>query len=240
MKKKIILIIIVAIFITIIIYTISRNDKKIFLALGDSIALGKLSNEEINYSFNDYIANYMNKRDILNKFNKDFTESGMRTTDLINMIRNNERNENNNITIQQALAKADYITISIGSYDLFNRLGITNGGERARNNYELNRYFLSKFTDLNELLKLIKKYTTARVVVIGFYNPVIDPDDELVEIFKFIDEAYRIIAQRNNCEYVSLEKINSNEEYISDTRNTLINAKAHEFIGQMIIELLKF
>ena len=242
LNLKVVIIILVAALLTSIIYAVLRTDKKSYLALGDSIARGVSPHGGEMFSYNDYVVEHLRSQNDINTYYRDFAISDLRTSDLINMIEDNYaiRVKDKKITIQQALAKADIITVSVGSYDLYNHLGITNGGERIKSNEGLNKYFLSMFRDLDNLLKTIKKYTTGRIIVIGFYNPLIDSDEELDSIFKFIDDSYETIAEKNNCDYISLnEDISKNLEFLPNMDNIHMNYKGHKLVSEKIIELLK-
>ena len=242
LKKKVLIIILVAAVLTCLIYSVFRTDKKSYLALGDSIARGVSPYGGEMYSYNDYVVEYLRSKKALHTYYRNFTISDLRCNDLIKMIKDNYEMTLNNkkITIQQALVKADYISISVGSYDLYNHLGITNGGESIKSNEELNSYFLSMFTDLDNLLKTIKKYTTGRVVVIGFYNPKVDSEENLDLIFKFIDSSYEMIAEKNSCDYISLnDDISKNLEFLPNMDNIHMNYKGHKIISEKIIKLLK-
>ena len=242
MKKIIIGIVIVSVVITTAIYIYFKNDKVSILALGDSVAKGISPYGGETYSYTDYVAEYLKNNDKLKTYYRNFTGNDLRTSDLINIIKNNEKGIYNgrNVTIQQAMVKSEVITISIGSYDLYNHLGITNGGEPIKTKKELNDYFMSMFTDLNNLLELIKSYTSAEIVIIGFHNPEIAPLDEVVETFEFIDNSYKKIAEKNNCTYISINKdVSGNEEYFPNSENIHFNYKAHKLISDKIIKSLK-
>ena len=242
MKKKILMIIVISVIITSFIYMIFKTDKKTYLALGDSIARGISPFGKELFSYNDYVVEHMRNKNILEIYYREFTSKNLRTNDLVDMIQDNYelKIENKKVTIQQALAKADIITLSIGSYDLYNYLRVLNGPTEY-NKEELNRYFLSMFTDLNNLIELINKFTTGRLIIIGFYNPNINSDEELDSIFRFIDESYRELAIRNNSEYISLnEFISKNNEYIPNVDSVLMNHRGHQAISEKIIELLNF
>ena len=242
LNLKVLIIIIVAALLTCIIYAVLRTDKKNYLALGDSIARGVSPHGGEMYSYNDYVVEYLRSKNALNNYYRDFAISDLRTNDLINMIQDNYVLwvKDKKITIQQALAKANIITVSVGSYDLYNHLGITNGGERIKSHEGLNRYFRSMFTDLDNLLKTIKKYTTGRIIVLGFYNPKIDSDEDLDSIFRFIDSSYATVAEKNGCDYISLnEDISKNLEFLPNMDNIHMNYKGHKLISEKIIKLLR-
>jgi len=242
LNLKVIIIFLIGLLLTSIIYAVLRTDQKNYLALGDSIARGVSPHGGEMYSYNDYVVEYLRSKNLINNYYRDFAISDLRTNDLIKMIQDNYeiRVKDRKVTIQQALAKADIVTVSVGSYDLYNHLGITNGGVIIKNNEELNSYFRSMFTDLDNLLKTIKKYTIGRVIVIGFYNPQIDSSEDIDSIFKFIDNSYEKIAEKNNCDYISLnESVSKNLEFLPNMDNIHMNYKGQKLVSEKIIKLLK-
>ena len=235
MKKKLLLIL-VFIFLTGLIYFAFKNDKTTYLALGDIIAMGEYSNNQY-LGYNEYVVKHIKEKNQLRKYYNEFLSPDLRTSELKNRIEENYHiDDKNKTTIQQALVKANYITLSIGSFDLYNHIGVTKGAELIRTEEELNKYFYAMFTDLHELLKLIKKYTPGRVIVIGFYNPLLN--EELEEIFEYIDRTYKKIATGNDCDYISLNEINSSSEYIVYD-SIHLNDAGYKLIGEKIIKLLK-
>ena len=225
MKKKVFLILFF-ISLTVVVYVIYKNDKDTYLALGDIIAKGN------GYSYNDYVVEHLKDNKHLNKYYK-LLESDLRSNDLINLVEENHELEEG-ITIQQALVKANFVSLSIGSIDLYNHL--IYGVDLLTTKEELNEYFLSMFKDLDKLLKLLRKYTPGKIIVIGFYNP--QDKSELESIYTYIDKSYKKIAKRNTCEYISLKEISSNMDYLVEG-TIYLNEKGHQYIGAKILQVLK-
>lgn len=241
MRKTIILILIGVIAITTIIYFLFKNDKLVILALGDAVAKGVNSKGSESYNYTDYVVEYLESKNKVDTYYREFLDNDQRISDLINSIKTNEEKTINDkkISIQQALAKSDIVTLSIGTYDIYNHLGLTNGGSPVKNQSELNNYFLSLFKDINELLETIKLYTKAEVVVVGYYNFQIAPTEEVINIFDYLDTSYKKLVDKNNLNYISINKELSGNSYYIDTPNaTHFNYKAHELISKKIIKVL--
>ena len=104
-------------------------DKKIYyLSLGDSLAAGQTPNNTIAESYGDYVADYIKDKEKLEFYTKGFAKSGYRSIDLLNDLKSNKEITVNDkkITLKHALIKADIVTLSIGSNDLFYKLNIGN------------------------------------------------------------------------------------------------------------------
>ena len=147
--KKILLIFLIFVLVFIIYYF--NLDKKVYvLSIGD------------NYFFNDVyqksIDNYLG--DKLEK-NVIFGNDGdYRIIDLLNNIKTNKKFifKNKEYTLNNALIKADIIFLSIGINDLrFNR----------NNNYD---YVDEVMKDLDELLRLIRRYSKEKIYIFNYYN----------------------------------------------------------------------
>ena len=147
--KKILLIFLIFVLVFIIYYF--NLDKKVYvLSIGD------------NYFFNDVyqksIDNYLG--DKLEK-NVIFSNDGdYRIIDLLNNIKTNKKFifKNKEYTLNNALIKADIIFLSIGINDLrFNR----------NNNYD---YVDEVMKDLDELLRLIRRYSKEKIYIFNYYN----------------------------------------------------------------------
>ena len=84
MKKVIpIVITVLVVFLTFLIYK-GFDDKKIYyLALGDSLAAGRDSYGNYGAGYSDYINEYLEVNDKLDKFVKDFAVSGYKVDDLM-------------------------------------------------------------------------------------------------------------------------------------------------------------
>ena len=144
--KKIILVILV-LFLVFMIYYFNLDRKVYVLSIGDYI---------VNNNSDDLIKDNLGKKyenDVIYSNDGDY-----RIIDLINDINDNrEFNYNNKeYTLDNVLIKADLIFISIGLNDLrYNKI----------NNYD---YVDEVLTDLDEVLKLIRKYSKEKVYVFNY------------------------------------------------------------------------
>ena len=106
------------------IYVVSADKKITYVALGDSVAYGQDPYGKPGYSYADYLKNYLSKNDLLRAYTKEFTKSGLRTTDLINDIRSSKTiTFNKEIqSIKKILREANLVTISIGANDFLEQI----------------------------------------------------------------------------------------------------------------------
>ena len=156
--KKILLIIFII--INIFIIYILNIDKKTYYV--------NLSDNKVEYS--TIIKNKIGKK--LEKY-INYTNNDYRVTDLINDINDNIEIKDNQ-TIQNALIKADILTIKIGNNEL-------NYKANNKNINELFEYSDELIDDIEELFKLIRIYDKEKIYFIGFKNDKTSYYDEIYE-----------------------------------------------------------
>ena len=118
MKKKIILTIIVASFLTFFIYKHVYHEKINIVTLGDGISTGETAYDVTGYSFNDYLRDYYEENQTVEEYITEFSRKGETTETLKTKISNNYTLESTNTKIQQAIAEAKILTIAIGMDEL--------------------------------------------------------------------------------------------------------------------------
>ena len=120
MKKILIIgVIILSIFI---IYLTTLDKKVYYLVLGDEISLGLTSNNKYEKNYTEYIKEYLEEKNILEKYINEYTTQNYRITDIINDINNNKEIEDTKKTLKNALIKADLVTLSIGTNDIISKI----------------------------------------------------------------------------------------------------------------------
>ena len=226
-----------------VIYQITSNSKITYLALGDGIAKGETPFETYGDSYTDYIYEYLSNKKETNTNFKTFTKSDYRITDLINDINSVETIETeNNLTITHLLKTADIITISIGSDELFYKLKQYNDKIKIGNKQKIIDYIDQMFKDMDNLLKVIRKYTKKPIILVGYYNPI--PLSEtnattMDTIFNYIDLKFNGLIDKNTY-YVDIYNIFKNkEQYLPNKNNVFPSLEGYNLISNKIIELIE-
>ena len=143
MKK---IIITIAVTLTVLyIYQIFKDDKIYYVNIGDNLLTDK--------SYADFIVKEFDGE--LEEYNSSFTNQKYQTTDLINAFEDNLKIDNK--TIKNLVIKADIVTISVGNNDI-DRKNLTK------------EYIDEVISDIDILLKLVKKWCKEKVVFIGLNN----------------------------------------------------------------------
>ena len=233
MKKKIIkfsffLLIILIVFT---IYHYGKNDKKNYIALGDSITEGMNPYGEINYSYSDYVKEELNHKKLLRYYSKEYAKSGYTTIDVINSIKNNN-------TLKKDLRESNLVTISIGANDFLHRIN--------KNSLDVNELIKLKsklediFPNVDECLNEIRKYAKEDIIIVGYYNPIPflfnTSSKDLDQLFAYIDLQYQVIAKKYNCKYISLYQLfKKNPDYLPNPSDIHPNQQGYQAIAKQVL-----
>lgn len=224
------------IFLIIFLIYLSNIDKKIYyLALGDSIAYGEDCNGKKTKGYSGYVKDYLSQKNILEKYVNNFATKGERINDLKNKIKTNVKTNQNGkqITIQNALIKADFITISIGANDILTKIN-----QNKKINYDkLYEYVDSAANELDELIKLLKEYCKEDIIFIGYYNPY--QDEELSHLIEYLNKKYKETCNNNNVTYIETIKAFKNKSnYLCTSKNIHPSTLGYKAISNKIIRIL--
>lgn len=145
-----------------------------FLLIDKKIYYLNLDAYEQN-DYGNYYKNYLLEKNKLEYYNNNFNIEDYRITDLIRMINNNKEliiNDKKQ-TIQNALIKADIITIWIGMNELKYKLNTSDINE-------LYNYVDSLLIDMEELFKILRKFSKEKIIFINFNNNYGEEYDKLI------------------------------------------------------------
>jgi len=228
MKK--ILGIIVVLLSVLLIYLGFRDKKVYFLSLGDGISLGTTAYGGVDYGYNDYIKDYLKDKNLLEVYVNQFSKNNYRTTDLIRDIENNISVEVNNKekTIQNALIKADLITISIGNSDLLMNLELN---EDFGIN-DLAKRFDNYIADLENLVKIIRKYSKETIVLTGFYNPT---ETDFGVVFNNLNNKITELCSKYDIIFIDTYHLFDGQNYIVNKNNFYPTKTGYKAIADEVI-----
>lgn len=236
MKKKLIKILSIFLIITLVfeIYTYGKTNKLYYVALGDSLSAGLNPYGKIDYSYNDYIRDYLiNKKNLA--YYQNYAKSGYETTNIIEDIRNN-------LKLKKDLRESDIVTISIGANDLLHKMDFRNFEiDRLP---ELKNILKRIIPNLDNCIKEIRKYAKEEIIIVGYYNPIPflfnTSGKDLDNLFSYIDDEYNTIAKKYNCRYLSLyESFKKNSSYLPNPSDIHPNFNGYKEIANKIIKASK-
>ncbi len=246
-KKYKLLVFVISLLIVFSTYSlfINKNKKKIYIALGDSIAEGMNSYSQVDYGYTDYIKDYLKEKNILEFYTKLYSKSGYTTRDLKTDIENNKVVEvdNKKIYLKEILRESDLITLTIGANDLLRDFDLLNISSKLANVEENKRKVDQIAIEVKETIKLIKIYARNQIIVTGYYNPLPrnkDIKQEIDEIVKYYNNEIEEICEELNVTYIDIFEIfNNNEELLPNPIDIHPNKKGYEKIAKEIIKYIK-
>lgn len=236
MKYKKLFVFFFAFLLTFILYKSFSTNKIYYLSLGDNFAVGATPFDTINKSYADYFKEYLENKEILGKYNNEFSELNYRTTDIIKDIKLNKEKIVNNkkITLNESIAKANIITISIGFNDLFYKTKYNKN--EFKFDSKMKEYINELFQDIIELTDLIRKINDSSIYYIGYYNPHNLDDGITDKMIEYIENKYKNI-KRNNVYYVDIKNGFKNKSfYLPNFSNPLPSLEGYNYISNELIK----
>lgn len=193
MKWKTIITLIIIFISVFLIYKLNKDDKVYYVNISDNN----------KFSYSDDIENYLVNTKKLEKYINDFSNDDYRVTDLIRDILDNKQ-INDKQTIQNALIKADILTIQMGNNEL-------NYKATTEDITELFNYCDTLISDIDKLFNIIRKYCKEDIYFLGFYNYNSDYYDE---IYNYLNLKVADLCGDYDIKFIDIKDLNSEEENI--------------------------
>lgn len=230
--------------ILITIFFITRDKQIYYLSLGDSLAAGQTPNNTIEESYGDYVAEYLKDKEILEFYTKKFSKSGYRSIDLLNDLNNNKKIkiDGKKITIKHALIKADIVTVSIGSNDLFYKLNV--GNEFDMNEFDdIYTYVDEAISDVDKLLYELRKSCKEQIMVFGFYNPFTNFSSSLANtiepVIVYANEKMKNLVKKYDMTYVDIhDMFLANDNYLPSKLEIHPTKDGYKAMAKSVINLI--
>lgn len=217
MKKIIILTVICGAILTFIIYKITYHETLNLLVLGDGLATGITDYDVEGYSFNDYMRDQLEDRN-LEEYITEFANQEETSESLERKITSNFTLESTGLSIQQAISKAKMITIAIGTYELNQKSKLKS---KEIENY-LNR--------VEKIIKLIKAFNNKSIFLIGLYPTEKVKESKMIEINKRLNE----ISNTYQVTFIDIFDIKTQKKFFFQETSIYPNYKGHKWISEKI------
>lgn len=162
-----------------------------------------------NDMYDKYILDYLNSTKKLEKYIK-IKESDYRITDLIRDINENKLISDTQ-TIQNALIKADLLTIKMGDNELNYKIDTTEINE-------LFDYCDTLLKDVENLFNLLRKYCKEDIYFLGLYNTRSDYYDE---IYNYLNLRIEDLCNDFNIHFISANNLKEEDENIRISENII-------------------
>ncbi len=202
-----------------LIYLANMDEKVYYVALGDSLNKDFVQGKEV-FGYSHYVKSYLERENLLEKYTDDFAKNNTRITDVINDINENRKEITSfgEISLKNALIKADLVTLNINYTDIYDRLSFNI-------NDDVYNYIDDLSYDLEKMFELMRQYCKEDIVFVGAYNPYLkkEADDAL----EYLKNKYKNICLEYDVIYVDISDIN------------VLDEEALEKIGNKVISGMK-
>ena len=99
------------------IYNKTVSNKLYYLTIGDSLSKGTNEYGVVSYGYNEYVIDYLKRNNLLEDYNKTFTNNDYRIIDVIKALEYNEKKDI--YSLNRLIIKAVIITISLCINDIY-------------------------------------------------------------------------------------------------------------------------
>lgn len=234
MKLKIALFFSVVILAVFLIYLTTLDKSICYVALGDFLTVGVTADKTKDYGFSDYVNEYLEEKNVVDEYIKEFADNTYRTTDLIRDIKDNKRiliNDKER-TLKNVLIKADLVTLSVGTNDVISIMSSESGNS---NFYD---YLDSILIDMDELFALLRQYCKEDIIVIGYYNPYYG-NKKYDSAFSYMNTKVNYLSQKYGINYVDIYDLYaSNLDFLPVINDIHPSSKGYNSIFDMVRPIL--
>lgn len=238
-KHKKLIMLILTIISIFFIYKINNKNNINYTTIGDGFSVGIDSYGVIDYGYSDYIKDYLEKNNKLNRYIKSFSYQTISIETLYEQILSNKKLKlgEEEINIRKTLRETNILTLSIGLNDLLYQFNITK--EQTPNS--INSALKEIEKNFNNLIDEIKKYYPKEIYVMGYYNVILENE----QLNKAIKRLNKIYEKNENVIYVPTYKLFKNNPSFCSNPNSIYpnrigyQAIANEFIVKISKNLEK-
>ena len=217
MKKIIILTVVCGAILTFIIYKITYHETLNMLVLGDGLATGITDYDVEGYSFNDYMRDKLEEKN-LEEYITEFASMEETSETLKTKISTNYTLESTNLSIQQAIAKSKIITLALGTKEL-------NSKSKLKSK-DIETYL----TNMERIVKLLTTYNHNSIFLIGLYQTEKVPSEKVVEI----NQGLKNICKTNQITFIDISEIKTQKAFFFQETSIYPNYKGHQWISEKL------
>lgn len=224
-RYKLALIILMGIVFTYIIDHEVQETKINIVAIGDSLAIGMTAYDVVGTSFNDYLKEYYEEKHLLGTYNNEFSKSHLSINEINSAIEKNQQGNRTHIPIEQTIASASILTLSIGLDELIDY------SFHSEITQEVITDFISSY---HNLLAKIRTFYHHKIIIIGLYPGYNLEKSAVVELNKQLSK----LAVEYKAKYLDILAIADNSNYYLSPTSYHLSYKAHQAIYEEILEII--
>lgn len=203
------------------------DTKKInYVSIGDGITRGINSYGIESYGYNDFIYDYLKKKNKLGTFNSYFYNGTI--TGLTKDIKDNRtiRVDYEEYYIKKILRESDVLVISVGEDEL--------SANYQKYDMETNYIYFDKiYVDIENLIKEIRLYAKGKIIFLGYYNPTNYYDSKVDEFFYDMDIRLNELMMSHDIIYLDLYEVIKSNRYKDSDKHEL-NIRGFKKIANLI------
>ena len=166
-------------------------------------------------NYNSLVYNYLKDNNRLSSFSMEFTNQSINSIYKDLLDNRTIRVNNNDYYFKKVLRESDIVVIDVGMNELSNNYDKYN----MDNNKEL---YLRIYSDIEKLIKEIRKYAKGNVLFIGPYNPSIFYEADTDSFFNNIDITLGELMKENNIIYIDTYELVKSKGNIQDKLSKII------------------
>ena len=225
-RYKLLIIIFIGSVLTFLIYfSFSHINKINIVAIGDAIALGMTPYNVEGISYNDYLRDYYENKNVLHDYNKEFAINHLTIDKLSYLLEKNISGDTTHKNIKQVIAQASIITIAIGE-DEFADISL-----RTK---EYDRYIDNFLLNYKNVLATIRSFYDKTIIILGVYPAYNLDKNTVININNKIKE----LSLTYETKFLDLLPVSLNNNYYLQPTSYYMNYQAHQKIYQDILKLL--
>lgn len=234
LKHLKLIIFIIICFCIFLIYKENNKNNLTYIAIGDGLSLGLNSYGIIDYSYSDYLKDFLQQNHHLNKYIKTYSEKDMTIEKLYNYILLNKEKKINNkkVYLKEALRESNILTLSIGLNDIKFKLSLIDN----ITNYNLDNLLTEVINSFDKLLQELRKYYPGKIYFIGYYQA---PSNSYLLNYT-LKRLNQKLKQRKDIIYIDTNDIMENNNYLANPKNYYPIAEGYQKIADLIIKKLSF
>lgn len=217
-----------------LIYKNNNNNNINYTSLGDGFALGEDSFGQIDYGYSDYVKDYLQEKEQLNRYIKSFSTKTMSIENLYENIVINKKIILNDqeINLKQTLRETSILTLSIGRNDLIYQLSLA----EDISNYKIDKIIQEINISFNTLIKEIKKYYPNTIYVIGYY----ETNTSNKKLSLGIKKLNQLYQKNEDIVFIPVDNLfKNNPDYRSNPNSIYPNQLGYQAIAKEIIRSLE-
>lgn len=213
-------------------------NKLNFVALGNCLTAGQMSDGTYSKGYADLLADEMKKENHLKSFTRRYTVSNYTSEDVLRDILNDVKKEVegnlDELGIQETIRQAHIVTLDVGANDVLQEM-------KSYSEFDFDTFLrvMTKFKhNLSAILTEIKKLNPeAHVYVMGYYNafPHLPQDRQptLLRSLELMNKSIEEIAKQSKSIYIPTAKAIAQDAktYLPNPQNPYLSVTGHQAIA---------